>query len=140
MRDRLRAVRGQQDVSAQIEQTGELVLSVDGFPRPGTRRGRQIAGDKTDGQKHEKCDPILRVGQIERPNRREKEEVERQHGEDRNRRGHPKPRGRRNQQHHEQKREANDHRVADVEPRDVRDDYSGKRDHRATQDSNVPSR
>src|SRR5206468_1641291 len=76
--NRLPAVSGQQDISAEIEEARQLVLALDGFQCLGADGCGQIAGDKADGEKDEEGDPVLRIRQIERPHGREKKEVERQ--------------------------------------------------------------
>ena len=44
---------------------------------------RQVARDHADGEKREQRDPVLRVGDRQRPDRRQEEEIEAQHRHDR---------------------------------------------------------
>ena len=74
---------GQQHVPRQIEQTRHLVATRDRLARPILCRRRQIAGDDRDDQEGEQRDPVLRIGDREGANRRQKEEVQREHRHDR---------------------------------------------------------
>ena len=112
-RQRLAAVGHQQHVAAQIEEAGELVAPSDGFCGPGARDRRQVARDQAHGEKREQRDPVLRVGDRERANRRQEEEVQAQHGRDRRRDGSPKARGGGNEEH--------DHQIGRRHGRGVRD-------------------
>ena len=90
----------QQHVTRQIEETRHLVAPRDRFARPVLRRRREIAGDDRDDEKGEQRDPVLRIGNRECADRREEEEVERQH---------------RHQRHHDRRPEAGQRRGAEDE-------------------------
>ena len=90
-RDRLAAVGHDQHVAAQVEQARQLVPAPQRFLRARARHGRQVAGHEADGQEREQGDPVLRVGNGQGADRRQEEEVEAEHRDDRRRR--PRPRG-----------------------------------------------
>ena len=68
------------------------LCTLNGQRGPIARHGRQAAGDQTDRQKRQQRYPILRIGNRERVDRRQKEKVECHHRRDRRRHGNPQTR------------------------------------------------
>ena len=83
------AVGDEQDVAAQIEQARQLVAPRLGLLRARARDRRQVARDQADGEEREQRDPVLRIGDRQRADRRQEEEVEGQHRGKRGRRPRP---------------------------------------------------
>ena len=90
--ERLAAVGDHQHVAAQVEQPRQLVAPPDRLLGPGPRHRRQVAGHQADGEKREQRHPVLRIGDGERADRRQEEEVEAQHRRDRRHDGDPQAR------------------------------------------------
>ena len=77
---------------------------------------RQVAGDEADREEREQRDPVLRLGNRERADRRQEEEVEGEHRHDRRGDGHPQARGRRDHEHDHQEGRRDGRRVGQTEP------------------------
>ena len=136
--DRTHGFGRQQHVPRQVEQARHLVPACDGLVRTGLDGGRQIARDDGDDQKGEQRDPVLRIGDRERADRRKEEEVQRQHGHDGDDRGDPEPSQRGCGQHDQEQRQRGGRR-ADVRNQPEHQRHGGGRQQRADQDHDVPS-
>ena len=99
------SVGRQQDVPCQVEEAGDFVATCDGLTLASLRRRRQIAGDDGDGQKGEERDPVLRIGDGQCPNRRQKEEIEGEHRHDGHDDRDTKPRHRGGAEHDQEQRQ-----------------------------------
>ena len=113
--ERAIALGGQQDVSTEIVQAGQFVAPRDGVALPGLRRRGPPAGRDGGGQERDQGHPVLRIGDGEGPDRRQEEEVERQHRADRQRHRHPPARERGGAQHDDEQRQSHGRRIGDGE-------------------------
>ena len=105
--DRAGGLRRQQHITRQVEQARHLVAARDRLASALLRRRRQIARNDSNDQERKQRDPVLRIDDGERADRREKEEVQREHGRDRHDDGHPETREGGGPEHDEQKRKGN---------------------------------
>ena len=101
--DGARRLGGQEHVTGQIEQPRHLVAPGDGFPGAVLGRRGQVAGNDCNDEEREQRNPVLRIGDRKTADWRQEEEVERQHGKDRNGDRGPEPRQSCGAEHHEQK-------------------------------------
>ena len=111
-RQRAVSLGRQQDVPCQVEQPRQLVAPLQRLLRPGARRRREPARDDADDEKRDQRNPVMRIRDGERADRRQKEVVEgksRHHR--RNRDGQIAER--RDEQSDEQKCERDGRRVGD---------------------------
>ena len=136
--DRADGLRGQQHVSRQVEQPRDLVPSRDRVNRTGLRGGRQIARDDGNDQEREERHPVLGIGDGEGADRREEEEVECEHGDDRHDGGDPQPPEGRRGEHDEQQRQRTRGRTHVRQPSKRQSDGSG-RQQTPQQDHDVPN-
>ena len=67
----LAAVGDLQHVSTEVEQACQLVSPAHSLLCPGARLRRQVAGEDADGKEGEQRDPVLRLGDRERADRRQ---------------------------------------------------------------------
>ena len=137
--DCARGLRGQKDVPRQIEQTGQFVAPGDGLARPILCRRRQIAGDDGHRQEYEQGDPVLRLGDGEGANRRQEEEVQREHRRDRRDERYLQARHGRGTEHDQQQRHCR-RRRADVRNHAEQPGYGGNRGQAAEQHDDIRCR
>ena len=139
--DRSRGLSRQQHVASQIEKPCHFVAAGDRLARTRLRRRRQIAGDHRDDEECEERDPVLRIGNRQRAERWQEEEVERQRCRNSGDRRDPESPERRGRQHDQQQHQGHrrradlgqclkhqgDHRNRENAPEQHSDVASGKR-------------
>ena len=97
--DRASGFGRQEHVTSEIEQSSHFIAARDGFARTGLNRCRQIARDHRHDEEREERDPVLRIGNRQRAERWQEEEVEREGCGDCRDRGDPQPPERGGRQH-----------------------------------------
>ena len=109
------AVGRQQDVATQIEQPRHFAPAVHRFTGPVLRRRRQLAGDDGGDDERDQGHPVLRVGNRERADRRQKKIVQDQRRGNRGHDRHQQTRKRSGAEHDEQQRQRHRRRIPDPE-------------------------
>jgi hypothetical protein len=110
------AVGGAEHVATEVEEPGHLVAPAERLRAAASRRRRQVARHQAHGEERDQRDPVLRFGDGEGAERRQKEEVEGEHGHDRGDDSDPQRRGRRDDQDHHQERRRDGGGVRDLQP------------------------